>query len=337
MQTATIKEQIVQAEYADWSLFKPEPGRIYAGIPNRVYHSDRLIPSSSGLKKILKETLFHYFDDPGRETKAMSLGDDCHESLYCSVSGTDINDSICVVPNYSKGETKTIVKFLVDYSPDDPDRVKLMQKHIDDLKGMAAALETKLANGRKVVSQPEFDRSQGMARALQEHPDVGKLFRMNGIPELSFYQTIPVKVDGEIVWVTVRVRPDLLIESKTEVWIIDWKSISKVATKYNVVNAMERFRYDMSGWLYREIVSLFTDKVVKFFLVFAESVRPAKQKVKMLEMQAPDFEKGEEDCRTALEKFARWRKHKGWTGWECDNELGYHTDYIMWKSKENRQ
>jgi hypothetical protein len=326
---SSIKEQVVSTDIS--GEFKPDPGMIYSDIPNILYHSERLIPSSSGLKKIRKETLFHYFDDPALETKAMSLGDDYHGALDCSVSGTDINDHVCVVPDYKKSAVKPIVQFLVGHSPDDLDRIKLMQKPISELKEMAAGLELKLAKGRKVVSQSQFDRAQGMANALQSHPDVGKLFRMNGIPELSFYQKIPANVDGEIVWVTVRVRPDLLIESKSEVWIIDWKSIGKVATRYNVIETMKMLRYDMSGGLYREVVSLFTDKIVKFFLVFAESVRPAKEKVVMLEMQDSDLTKGMDDCKIALEKFARWQVDNDcWTGWECDNKSGYHTDFTMW-------
>ncbi len=329
-----IKEQIIQAGCENWESFQPAPGVIYSDIPNEIYHSEKLIPSSSGLKQIFKETLYHYLDDPLKDTKAKSLGSDYHGVLECSISGSDIEDEICVIPDYSKGAIKPIVEFLTDNSPDNLDRIKLMQEGHGNLKKMARELEQKLAKGRKIVSQSKFYDAVGMANALQEHPKVSKLFRMNGIPELSFYQKIPVNVDGEIIWVMVRVRPDLLTESKTEIWIIDWKSLGKVATKLNVIEAMKMFRYDMSAWLYREIVSLFTDKVVKFFLVFAESTRPAKQKVKMLEVQPQDFEKGRQDCMKALEKFARWQKKKGWTGWECDNELGYHTDYIMWDKQE---
>ncbi|MBU2645617.1 PD-(D/E)XK nuclease-like domain-containing protein [bacterium] len=324
---ATIKEQVVQAG----SDFKPVPGVIFSGVLNEVYHSERMILSSSGLKKISNETIFHYLDDPGLETKAMSLGDYYHGALDCNISGTDINDHVCVVPDYPKSAVKPIVQFLVDYSPDDPDRIKLMQKPIKELKEAAAELEKKLAKGRKVVSQSQFERAQGMAKALREHPKVGKLFNMRGIPELSFYQKIPINIDGEIVWVMVRVRPDLLIESETEIWIIDWKSIGKVATRHNIIETMKMLRYDMSGGLYREVVSLFTDKIVKFFLVFAESFRPAKEKVVMLEMLDSDLTKGMTSCRIALEKFARWQLKKGWSGHECDNNLGYHTDFKMWE------
>ena len=109
---SSIKEQVVSTDIS--GEFKPDPGMIYSDIPNILYHSERLIPSSSGLKKIRKETLFHYFDDPALETKAMSLGDDYHGALDCSVSGTDINDHVIMDGSDKATLDKTLKAFATD-------------------------------------------------------------------------------------------------------------------------------------------------------------------------------------------------------------------------------
>lgn len=324
----TIREQIVHViDAGGIDGWVPEPGKIYAGISNEKYHDDRENPSSSGLKIIHAETLQHFFDAKPRKTKSMSLGDNFHGALETNITGGKIEDKICVIPDYKKTAIEPVVDFIVNNSPEPVDRINLKNK-LPVLKEKAMEIEKQLANGRDVVSQSEFDQSQAMANALRDNPDTGKLFKMNGVSELSFYHSIPINIDGKIVWITVRVRPDLLIESASEVWIIDWKSIGKAATVKNIRRQMWDYRYDMSGGLYRDAVANFTDKPVRFFLVFAESADPKKEKVQMMEMQDIDLAAGFDDCFSALTKLARWRVDHGWAGYDR-YPLGYRTDITM--------
>lgn len=326
-----IKDQIIKFE--DLATFHPLPGKIYSGLPNEIYHSSKSIISSSGAKTIDKNTIKHWQDEAedNGETKSQSLGTEFHGAVESTTAAGSIEDYVYVVPDYAKNSTKPVVNFILENSPREVDRFDLMQEKINDLRTMASDLEIELAGGRKIVDQSTFEKAHNMAAALRDHPDVGMLFKMNGIAELSFYHEMSVKVGDQTVKVKVRVRPDYLIELKNEIKIIDWKSIGEPASEKALVKSIRKWGYDLSASMYCYVVSKFTDKPVNFYLVFAESFKPAKEKVQMMKVEEPDLDAGWDKFWNAMQKYASWKKTQGWAGWDLP-EKGYHTNIVANRS-----
>ena len=153
------------------------------------------------------------------------------------------------------------------------------------------------------------------------HPAAGKIIELKGMAELSFFTEIEIDIDGEMIPIKIRVRPDDLIEFEDEIWIIDWKSIGEYATEQNIRKALWRYRYDLQAAMYQDALIRFTDKPVHFRFVFAESVKPAKEKVRIVELPDWDLLAGWEDYRKALKRKAEFINDQSiWKGFDIPED-----------------
>lgn len=309
----TISEQIIHLKPEDLSTFHPEPGKIYSGLPNEQYHSFSDYESSTTVKP-LTVTLKHREDYEHKETDALSFGALFHDSMESLRTGKPITEFSRVVDNYGKVKKEDAAAFILKYysivfgKEYDKTMEELISKKVsrDELHEIAANLEELFLDGRQKVTTESFERSNAMVDAIKGHPMAGRMIELHGHAELSFFAEIDIDVDGVPVPIKVRVRPDEVIEFEDEVWINDWKSIGEEATDKNIAKALWRWRYDMQAAMYTDVMSKFTDKEVFFRFIFAESNKPAKEKVRVVQLPDWDMEAGWWDYRNALEKKARW-------------------------------
>ncbi|MCP4751104.1 MAG: hypothetical protein GY866_09435 [Proteobacteria bacterium] len=317
------------------AVYRPKAGDIIGNLPNDAYHSFRDVVSSTGGKTIDGCSIKHWQDGFEKGSKSMSFGDDFHGVLESGFTGRSFMELSCVIDDYAKNRKEEVVKFILSFEQEHlnrktHDRVDLFGTKIKELRKIAVGLEDEFAQGRKKVTESDYDRALDMKKALQDHPDVGKLFRHklfleNGISEVSFFFNVTVRVDGQDVDILCKIRCDRLIvlQEQKQVWIVDWKSIGEPATRKNVKKAIKKYGYCFSGGMYQYGVQQFTDLPVYFFLVFAESYKPAKEKIHWMRVKQPDLNKGYEKFMDALYKLADYRLNGGWSGLPL-SDTGYH-------------
>jgi hypothetical protein len=321
----TISEQIIYLNHSDLENFSPEYGCIYSGLPNELYHEQEDSESSTTIK-ILLISIKHWLDRENKHTDAMAFGTLFHDSMEALRTGKDLTEFSRVIDSYGRSKKEDAAKFILKYYPlvygeeYEKDLKEMCAKNVtrDSLHELADQLEEIYLDGREKVTTENFERSSAMVEAIKGHPVSSKLIDLHGHSELSFFYTVKVELDdGEIIPVNIRVRPDDLIEFEDEIWVDDWKSIGDVATDKNIKKACWNHRYDIQAAMYQDVVSKFTQKPVYFRLVFAEKEKPAKEKVRVVQLPDWDMEAGWNDYREALINKAMWlRDNTIWTGYD---------------------
>jgi len=320
----SISDQVIHLQPSDLATFKPEYGKIYSGLPNEQYHSFSESESSTTVKLLLI-TIKHWLDMEKKSTDAMAFGTLFHDSMEALRTGKDLSEFSRVVDNWGKRDKSDAASFILKYYPIvygkeyEKDMALMTAKATsrDELHELANQLEEIFLDGKQKVTTENYNNSQAMVEAIRGNPVTSRLLGYKGHAELSFFSTVDVDIDGVTVPVKVRVRPDELIEFEDEIWINDWKSIGDVATDSNIKKACWKWRYDIQAAMYQSVVSRFTLKPVYFRLIFAETIKPAKEKVRVIQLPDWDMEAGWYDYRKALENKARWmRDNSIWTGYE---------------------
>ena len=324
----TIKEQIIFLKPEDLQDFVPEMGKIYSGLPNEQYHSFKDSESSTTVKPLLI-TIKHWMDMVFKSTDAMAFGTLFHDSMEALRTGQDLSEFSRVIDSFGRSKKSDAADFILKYFPlvhDKPyhqEKEEMDSKSVsrEELHKVAGELEKQYLDGRQKVTTEDYERSQKMVEAIRGNPVASRILNYHGDAELSFFYTVNIEVDGEEIPVKVRVRPDELIEFEDEIWIPDWKSIGEEATDKNIRKACWKWRYDIQSAMYQDIVSKFTSKEVNFRLVFAESIKPAKEKVRVIGLPDHDMEAGWHDYQKALENKARWIKDNSiWTGFDIPDD-----------------
>lgn len=327
----TISDQIIYLKPEDLKDFVPEMGKIYSGLPNDQYHSFKDCESSTTVK-VLLITIKHWLDMVVKSTDAMAFGTLFHDSMEALRTGQDLSEFSRVIDSYGKRTKSDAADFILKYYPlvhgeqYHQEKEEMEGKSVSraDLHKIADKLEKTFLDGRKKVTTEDYERSQKMVDAIRGNPVTKRLIGYHGHAELSFFCEVEIKIDSKIHFVKVRVRPDDLIEFEDEIWINDWKSIGDIATDKNIKTACWRWRYDIQAAMYYDVVSHFTAKPIKFRLVFAESIMPSKEKVRVEQLSEYDMEVGWKDYRKALENKALYLQDKTiWTGYSIpDNGIG---------------
>ncbi len=324
----TIEEQIIRLNPGDIETFSPGYPGIYSGLPNEKYHDDDDSESSTAIK-VLLISIKHRQDMENKSTDAMAFGTLFHDSMEVLRTKQDLSEFSRVIDGYKKNAKEPIAQFILKYYPlvhrseyhQTIEEMTNKSTSKQSLLEIAEELEEIFLDGRDKVTTDDYDRSQAMVEAIEGYPVTKRLINYHGNAELSFYYEVEIDVDGSKIPVRVRVRPDDLIEFEDEIWIVDWKSIGEDATDRNIKNASWRWRYDIQAAMYHDIVSKFTDKPVRFRLAFDESVKPAKEKVRVIRLPEYDLEKGWEDYRKGIENKAKWIKDNSiWTGFPIPDD-----------------
>jgi ATP-dependent exoDNAse (exonuclease V) beta subunit len=321
-----IHEQVINLEEKDLKDFKPEVGKIYSGLPNELYHKQSDSESSTTVKE-LNVSLKHREDMEFKHTEAMAMGSLFHDSMEALRTGQDLSELSAVIDNYGKSKKEDAANFILKYYPmvfgneyeKDLDEMQAISR--SDLHDVAAGLERRFLSGKNKVTTENFDRSELMVEAIRNHPAAGKIIELKGSAELSFFTEVIIDIDGEKIAIKIRVRPDDLIEFEDQIWIIDWKSIGEYATEKNIKKALWRYRYDIQAAMYQDALTHFTDKPVHFRFVFAESNKPAKEKVRIVQLPEWDLESGWQDYRNALTKKAQFIHDQSiWKGFDIPKD-----------------
>lgn len=328
-----IADQVITLRNGQVNSFKPEDWKIYAGLPDTVYHgpicSD--YESSTTVKK-LRISLKHRFDMDFKQTDSMKLGSTFHDVVHCMKTGLDMSDRCRVIDTYPRNAKEPIAQWIHKYYPlvhgiryPEPIEDMIAEQSKTDLMSTAADLEAKYLNGKEKVSIEHFEASQAMLEALKGHPITVKLIKLSGLTELSFFCSVPVYIDGEEIMVKVKIRPDLLTEWDDQIWLSDWKTIGVEATDQNIKKVIRNFGYNISIAMYLDVLSRFTDKPVYFRLVFVEKDKPSKEKVRVIELDPLDIDDAHEMYMDALMRKAQWIKdHQTWMGFPI-SETGIDT------------
>ncbi|MCK5346523.1 MAG: PD-(D/E)XK nuclease-like domain-containing protein, partial [Candidatus Heimdallarchaeota archaeon] len=320
-----IHKQVIHLEEKDLENFKPEVGNIYSGLPNDQYHSFAEFESSTTVKE-LNVSLKHREDMEFKKTDAMAFGALFHDAMEALRTGKELSELSAVIDSYGKSKKSDAITFIEKYYPivklgDHWDVDDLGIKSRTDLHEIAEQIEKKFLDGKQKVTTENFDRSELMVEAIKNHPTAGKIIELKGMAELSFFTEVEIDIDGEMIPIKIRVRPDDLIEFEDEIWIIDWKSIGEYATEKNIKKALWKYRYDIQAAMYQDALIRFTDKPVHFRFVFAESVKPAKEKVRIVELPDWDLLAGWEDYRKALKRKAEFINDQSiWKGFDIPED-----------------
>ncbi|MCK5601752.1 PD-(D/E)XK nuclease-like domain-containing protein [Candidatus Pacearchaeota archaeon] len=324
----TISEQIIHLKPEDLKDFVPEMGKIYSGLPNEQYHSFKDSESSTTVKPLLI-TIKHWLDMVFKSTDAMAFGILFHDSMEALRTGQDLSEFSRVIDSFGRSKKSDAAEFILKYYPlvhgreYDQDLEEMTAKSVsrESLHTVADDLERLFMDGRRKVTTEDFERSQKMVEAIRDNPVTKRLIGYYGDAELSFFCEVEIEIDGKTHLVKVRVRPDDLIEFEDEVWVDDWKSIGDIATDKNIRMACWKWRYDIQGAMYFDVVSHFTAKPVKFRLIFAESNMPAKEKVRVEQLSEYDMDEGWKDYRKALKNKALYLQDKTiWTGYDIPDD-----------------
>lgn len=324
----TISEQIIYLKPEDLKDFVPEMGKIYSGLPNEQYHSFKDSESSTTVKPLLI-TIKHWIDMVFKTTDAMAFGTLFHDSMEALRTGQDLTEFSRVIDSFGRSKKTDAAEFILKYYPlihgreYDQDIEEMTAKAVsrESLHIIADELEKTFLDGRQRVTTENFERSQKMVEAIRGNPVTKRLIGYHGSAELSFFCEVEIEIDGEVHLVKVRVRPDDLIEFEDEVWILDWKSIGEAATTKNIRKACWKWRYDIQAAMYFDVVSHFTAKPVKFRFVFAESIMPAKEKVRVERFSEEFLNNGWRDYKKALKNKALYLQDKTiWTGYPIPDD-----------------
>jgi len=323
-----LSEKIIYLKPDEIETFKPEYPAIYSGLPNEKYHSFKESESSTTVKELLI-TIKHWIDRENKSTDAMAFGTLFHDAMEALRTGKDLTEFSRVIDSFGRTKKSDAADFILKYYPlvhqkEYPEAIEDMTSKNtsrSDLHDVANDLERIFLDGKQKVTTEDFERSQAMVEAISGNPVTKRLIGYSGHAELSFFCEIDIEIEGVLVPVKVRVRPDDLIEFEDEIWILDWKSIGEYATNKNIKKSSWRWRYDIQAAMYQHVIAQFTDKPVQFRLVFAESIKPAKEKVRVIGLPDHDMESGWNDYMSALVNKAKWIQDQSvWSGYDIPDD-----------------
>jgi hypothetical protein len=318
---------------------------VISGMPLDVYLQHEALGSSD--VKLLNITIQHFLDADKKETDSTRLGSQFHGVLEAARTGKPIEESICVVNSYKRNESASVIGFIKEYYPfafpgNPKPRFEKIKKDnylngniikMCELKEMAVEVAEAYASGREIVTQDVYDTSIKMKNALAEHPQIRKLFALDGYAELSFFTEIEVDDNGVKVMmpVPVKCRSDLLTEDERigdQIWSNDWKSISKIATERNIRNqVLYDYQYHISLAMYDDIIRRFTGKDVFTRIIFVETVKPSKYKIRAFDLSEENMVQGWYRYREGLTRWAQWKLDpECWKGFKNADE-GFETLY----------
>ena len=334
-----INEQVINLEEKDLENFKPEVGKIYSGLPNEQYHSYSDYESSTTVKE-LNISLKHREDMEFKHTDAMAMGSLFHDSMEALRTGQDLSEISAVIDNYGRSKKSDAADFILKYYPIvhgediyemDYEEMTSKATSRSQLHDECEDLEKRFLAGKQKVTTENFELSELMVEAIKNHPEAGKIIKLHGSPELSFFTEVEINIDGEMIPIKIRVRPDELIEFEDCILLIDWKSIGEYATDKNIRKSLWNYRYDIQAAMYQDALIKFTDKPIYFRFVFAESKKPAKEKVRVVQLPEWDMEAGWKDYRAALTKKAELIHNPSiWKGFDIPEDG---IDFIQMRSE----
>lgn len=249
-------------------------------IDNEDYHRGPGISSSNliDIEKFSVRHMKHWKENPEEPTKAMRDG----TRLHTAVLEPHLFDQIyAVAPTLDKRfkENKELIKKFEDENV-----------------------------GKIFITNAEYENTMRMRDAVMEHP-VAKQFFDGAIIEKAFYWKDPD------TGVLCKARPDIVNHRLG--MLIDLKKTTD-ATEWNIRSSVKNFKYYMQAAFHKDGVNLCNkDQLVTIHdsvFVFVEDTAPYG--VQVVAISLNDLQKGFDEYKDALTKYAEAVKTGKWPGYE---------------------
>lgn len=261
---------VVGRPVAQWV---PEPGGPY-DVPESWYHADRTALSSTGARTLVNDCPAKFLHDRehGRpDSPVLEFGRAYHSLVLGS----------------------------------GPPVVEIKAK----TRGTKAEDQAR-ADGQIPLITKDYQRAEGMARALRAHPIAGPLFARAGVAEQTF-----VALDEES-GVLRRVRVDWMpnVLPGARVLAVDLKTTAS-AEPVAFAKSMANYGYHQQGAFYGDVLAQVLGAAPRFVLVAQEKDPPY-----LITIAEPDDEAiawGRELNRHALRTYARCTAAGEWPGYEA--------------------
>lgn len=271
------------------------PG-IYSRVPMSRYHSADICDgpsiSSSGLRKIIKESPKHFWAVSPLNPRSHGGGDD--DKKRHLVLGRAVHHLTLGEPAFAK---------LFVERPDEIGGKKPLVTNAGWKKWYAEQREA----GRTYLTSDEIERVRGMMLALGREPLIRQGILSGAIERSLFWQD---KESG--IW--IKIRPDCMPEGSDDV--VDLK-ITKSTDWIDCQNAIgigrSGYGYIQQGALIAEgWRKIFGREINSFTLVFLEHQYP--HDIRIMEIEKEDLARGHELNRLALARLWRSLKNQEWPG-----------------------
>lgn len=269
-----------------------QPG-LYRGVPIWTYHQQLTSTpsvSSGGLRTIWDKSAAHY-----------------HEGSYLNPEPKEKPER----PHFSLGRAAHHLLLLGRKGFDDEFVVRPVQWsdwRTNDAKKWRADMQ---AAGKTIITLGELEDIAGMATSLSRHPLV-KAGILDGLVERTI-----VYQDRE-TGVFVKSRPDAIPNDQD---VADLKSTVSVDDD-SLQRSITDFAYHQQGALVRSAFAQALDiEVASFSLVFVEKTPPYC--VRVVTISPEDLDRGEQQNRVALWKFAQGVKTGEWPGPGDDSDAQF--------------
>jgi hypothetical protein len=278
----------------DGQLPIKKPG-LYAKVPMENYHTQAILPgpsiSSGGLRRILKESPAHFFDQwDGNPDRAEQ-----EETPRYFILGAAVHHLLLGEPGFAARYAIQPAEY-----EDDNGRMKKWNNNANDCK---AWHEDRKEEGREVLLAEEVEQIRGMATAISRHW-IQKVGGLNGAIERSIFW------QDEVTGVWLKNRPDVIPTDSP--LFVDLKTTRSVQMN-DLVTRLGWLSYHMQAALTRRAArEVLGFKSIEFHLCFVEVKRP--HCVRVVTLKDSDLDLGERENQAAIQIFARCLKSGHWPG-----------------------
>ena len=241
---------IIEAVEPDggWGEWRPEPGYIYTGVPERVYHSLPGI-SKHGLDNINRSPAYYQYHRSHPKSDA--------DSSDALIIGSALD---CLIFEPHEFDQRFIVE------PENTDRRKRKEY---------AAWKEENANGRSILRIKQWDDIRAMRDSVQAHPYAAALLA-DGIPQPTVCwkdSLARVSDDREPTYRLCRGRLDWLATGHSVV--VDLKTTAGDGGRYsNFSRAVHKFRYHVQESFYMAGLETVGYRVDVFVFLVVEKEPP---------------------------------------------------------------